>query len=61
MPGREEVNPYDAPGLREAYRQGWKARQKGKPAPMDLIAQAGEKGEACFAGYEDCGSQDVRE
>lgn len=57
----EEQIPYDDPGLREAYRRGWKARLKGKSPLMDLIVDAGEKGQAWLTGYEDCGSQDRRD
>jgi hypothetical protein len=42
----EEPTPYDDPGPGEADRRGRKARLKKKSAFMDLIVDAGAKGQA---------------
>lgn len=55
MPNREELNPYDDPGLREAFRRGWRACLKGRPPPEEELVRAGKRAEAWRRGYETAG------
>ncbi len=58
MPDEEEI-PYHDPGLREAFRRGWRACVKGKPRPEESLFEGGKRPEAWRKGYEDCGTQDA--
>jgi hypothetical protein len=54
VPDEEQV-PYDDPGLREAFRRGWRACLRGKPRPEEQLFGAGKRGEAWIEGYEAAG------
>lgn len=54
MPEEEQI-PYDDPGLREAYRRGWRACVRGKPRPEQSLFEGDRRAEAWIKGYEAAG------